>query len=217
MLVAENICKRYGKRSVLHHVSLKVRPKEVVAIVGQSGAGKSTLLHVLATLERPDKGTLRMDHTDLRTLDDKALSSFRNRSVGFVFQDHYLLPEFNVLENVCLPAYIRGESVRQAAPRGRDLLKLLDVLEHAERHPHDLSGGEQQRVAVARALINTPKIVFADEPSGSLDSRNAHLLHTLLLRLRDVLDQTFVLATHNTDLTDMADRVLRLEDGILVE
>ena len=216
MLVAQGINKHYGTLQVLQDIDLTVHKGEVVAITGASGAGKSTLLHVLATLERPDGGMLQLDGTDLLALQGKKLASFRNHSIGFVFQLYNLLPEFTTLENVCMPGYIRGDIKNEVEDRGRSLLALLNLSDRSQHKPAALSGGEQQRVAVARALINSPKIVFADEPSGSLDSRNAAALYTLLFELRDKTGQTFVLATHDQALADMTDRQLLIQDGKLV-
>jgi lipoprotein-releasing system ATP-binding protein len=217
MLVAQRISKYYGSLQVLHGVDLTVAQGEVVAITGASGAGKSTLLHVLATLDKPDSGILQLDRTDLLTLQGKALATFRNRAIGFVFQLYNLLPEFTTLENVCMPGYIRGEKRNVVEAKGKSLLTLLNLSARSHHKPAALSGGEQQRVAVARALINSPKVVFADEPSGNLDAKNAAALHALFFELRDKIGQTFVLATHNQALANMADRQLFLQDGKLVE
>jgi lipoprotein-releasing system ATP-binding protein len=217
MLVAQGISKYYGSLRVLHGVDLTVAQGEVVAITGASGAGKSTLLHVLATLDKPDSGILQLDRTDLLTLQGKALAAFRNRAIGFVFQLYNLLPEFTTLENVCMPGYIRGEKRNVVEAKGKSLLTLLNLSARSHHKPAALSGGEQQRVAVARALINSPKVVFADEPSGNLDANNAAALHALFFELRDKIGQTFVLATHNQALANMADRQLFLQDGKLVE
>ena len=217
MLVAQGISKYYGNLKVLRSVDLTVAQGEVVAITGASGAGKSTLLHVLATLERPDSGILQLDKVDLLTLRGKPLASFRNSAIGFVFQLYNLLPEFTTLENVCMPGYIRGDERNVVEAKGKSLLALLNLSARSHHKPSVLSGGEQQRAAMARALLNSPKIVFADEPSGNLDSENAAALHALFFELRDKTGQTFVLATHNPTLADMADRQLLLRDGKLVE
>jgi lipoprotein-releasing system ATP-binding protein len=217
MLVARGISKYYGNLKVLHNVNLTVTRGEIVAITGASGAGKSTLLHVLATLNRPDSGILQLDEADLLTLRGKELASFRNSAIGFVFQLYNLLPEFTTLENVCMPGYIRGEERNVVEAKGKSLLALLNLSARSHHKPAALSGGEQQRVAVARALFNNPRVVFADEPSGNLDSKNATALHELFFELRDKTEQTFVLATHNPTLADMADRQLLLQDGELVE
>ncbi len=217
MLVAQGISKYYGNLQVLHGVDLTVAKGEVIAITGASGAGKSTLLHVLATLDRPDSGILQLDGTDLLTLQENTLAAFRNRAIGFVFQLYNLLPEFTTLENVCMPGYIHGEEKNVVEAQGKSLLRLLNLSARSHHKPAALSGGEQQRVAVARALINSPKVVFADEPSGNLDAKNAAALHALFFELRDKIGQTFVLATHDQALASMADRQLLLQDGKLIE
>ncbi len=216
ILAAQGIIKHYGRLRVLNGIDLSVVPGEVVAITGDSGAGKSTLLHILATLDCPDQGTLSVDGTDVLALKGNRLATFRNRCVGFVFQFHNLLPEFTALENVAMPAYIGGTARKVADTRALELLELLGLADRAHHRPAALSGGEQQRVAVARALMNRPKIVFADEPSGSLDSRNAAALYELLFTLRAQLGQTFVMATHHPTFAAMADRTLRMLDGQLV-
>ena len=215
MLSAQGIDKYYGNLQVLQCVDLAIEKGEVVAITGASGAGKSTLLQVLATLDTPSSGTLQLEGTDLLALRGKKLAAFRNHSIGFIFQSYNLLPEFTTLENVCMPGYIQGNDKREVEARGKALLKLLQLADRTHHKPTTLSGGEQQRAAVARALINNPKIVFADEPSGSLDSDNAAALHTLFFELRETLGQTFVLATHNHALADMADKKLLIRDGKL--
>ena len=215
MIFAQGINKHYGNLQVLQDVDLTVEKGEVVAITGASGAGKSTLLHVLATLDTPDRGTLQLEETDLLALRGKQLAAFRNRSIGFIFQAYNLLPEFTTLENICMPGYIQGKNKREVESKGKALLELLHLSDRSHHKPSTLSGGEQQRAAVARALINNPKVVFADEPSGSLDSHNAAALHTLFFELRETLGQTFVLATHNHALASMADRTFLLKDGKL--
>jgi lipoprotein-releasing system ATP-binding protein len=217
MLVAQGINKYYGNLQVLQGIDLTVAKGEVVAIIGASGAGKSTLLHVLATLERPDGGILQLDGTDLLALQGKELAAFRNRAIGFVFQLYNLLPEFTTLENVCMPGYIRGDEQNVVEAKGKSLLALLNLSARSQHKPAALSGGEQQRVAVARALINNPKVVFADEPSGNLDSKHAAALYALFFELRDKIGQTFVLATHDQKLANMADRQLFIRDGKLVK
>jgi lipoprotein-releasing system ATP-binding protein len=217
MLVAQGINKYYGNLQVLQGIDLTVAKGEVVAIIGASGAGKSTLLHVLATLERPDGGILQLDGTDLLALQGKELAAFRNRAIGFVFQLYNLLPEFTTLENVCMPGYIRGDEQNVVEVKGKSLLALLNLSARSQHKPAALSGGEQQRVAVARALINNPKVVFADEPSGNLDSKHAAALYALFFELRDKIGQTFVLATHDQKLANMADRQLFIRDGKLVK
>lgn len=200
---------------VLKNVSLEINKAEVVAIVGASGAGKTTLLQLLGTLDRPSEGKISINNTDVAALSDKKLSAFRNKNIGFVFQFHHLLPEFTAIENVCLPALIAGISKKEALQKAIELLNLLSVNQRAEHKPNELSGGEQQRVAVARALINNPAVILADEPSGNLDTHNAHELHKLFFILREKLQQTFVIVTHNKDLADMSDRQLLMKDGML--
>lgn len=217
MLIAQEINKYYGSLQVLQGIDLTVVKGEVVAIMGASGAGKSTLLHVLATLEKPDGGMLQLDGTDLLALHGKTLAAFRNRAIGFVFQLYNLLPEFTTLENVCMPGYIRGDEKSVVEAKGKSLLALLNLSARSQHKPAALSGGEQQRVAVARALINNPKVVFADEPSGNLDSKNAAALYALFFELRDKIGQTFVLATHDQALANMADRQLFIRDGKLAK
>ena len=216
MLEATNIRKSYGELDVLRGVDLSIQSAEVVSIVGKSGAGKSTLLHILGTLDRPERGQLLIDGEDVFAMRDKRLAAFRNERIGFVFQFHHLLPEFTALENVCIPAYIGNRDEQQAERRGRELLDYLGLKNRADHKPGQMSGGEQQRVAVARALMNEPAIVFADEPSGNLDSVNSRELHDLLFRLRDDFSQSFVIVTHNEELAGMSDRRLEMIDGILV-
>lgn len=216
ILLAQNITKYYGSLQVLQSIDLQVASREVVAIMGDSGAGKSTLLHILATLDKPDSGTLQLGDDDLLALRGNKLASFRNKYVGFVFQFHNLLPEFTTFENVCIPGYIGGFEKKTVEDRARKLLALLHLESRLYHKPAALSGGEQQRTAVARALINNPRIIFADEPSGSLDSKHAAALHKLFFELREHLGQTFVLATHNQALANMADRKLMIQDGRLV-
>lgn len=217
LLVAQGLTKSYGKLQILNNIDLVVTAGEVVALTGPSGAGKSTLLHILATLDRPDKGNLYIRGQDLLALSGSALAQFRNQHIGFVFQFHNLLPEFSGLENVCLPGYIGNLTSKQAVEtKAKEILALLGLSDRIHHKPSALSGGEQQRVAVARALINSPTIVFADEPSGSLDSVHAASLHDLFFDLRAHLGQTFVLATHNPVLADRADRKIAMQDGILL-
>jgi lipoprotein-releasing system ATP-binding protein len=218
LLQARGVTRTYGTLQVLKGIDLDIQKGEVVAIVGASGAGKSTLLHMIGTLDRPDKGSVLIQDTDVFALNDKALARFRNEKIGFVFQFHNLLGEFTALENVCMPAFIAGKEREEAIrARGAELLELLGLPDRMEHLPSQLSGGEQQRVAVARALMNRPAIVLADEPSGNLDSRNAEDLHRLFFRLRDELDQTFVIVTHNDQLAEMADRRLSMRDGLMEE
>ena len=216
MIQAQNIVKRYGELEVLRGVDFHVEAGEVVSIVGASGAGKTTLLQILGTLDLPDAGNLAIDGHPTTGLSRKQLSEFRNRNLGFVFQFHRLLPEFNALENVLMPAWIGGQSTSQARPRAEQLLQDLGLSHRLDHNPAELSGGEQQRVAVARALMNAPKVLFADEPSGSLDSENAAMLHDLFFELREKTGQTIVMVTHNEDLANRADRSLRMADGRFV-
>lgn len=215
MIIVKDIHKSYGALKVLKGISLSISPGEIVSIVGASGAGKSTLLHIMGTLDRHDSGMLRIAGTDTASLSDRKLSAFRNKNIGFVFQFHHLLPEFTALENVCIPAFIAGTGKREAEVRAKKLLISLGLAQRMEHKPSALSGGEQQRVAVARALINQPAVILADEPSGNLDSINAKELHQLFFRLRDEFKQTFVIVTHNEELADMADRRLIIKDGII--
>ena len=213
MIQATNIVKSYGALEVLRGLDLKVESGEVVAIVGASGAGKSTLLQILGTLDVPNQGELHIDGTPVHGMSRSALSRFRNENLGFVFQSHRLLPEFNAVENVMMPAWISGQSTDQSAPRAEALLQELGLGHRLAHNPSELSGGEQQRVAVARALMNRPKVLLADEPSGNLDSENAEALHDLFFQLRDRSGQTIVLVTHNESLAARADRTLRMADG----
>jgi lipoprotein-releasing system ATP-binding protein len=215
MISAKNINKFYGTLQVLKNVSLEINKAEVVAIVGASGAGKTTLLQLLGTLDKPTDGSININNTEVAALSDKKLSAFRNKNIGFVFQFHHLLPEFTAIENVCLPAFIAGVTKKDAMQKATELLTLLDVMHRAEHKPNELSGGEQQRVAVARALINSPAVILADEPSGNLDTHNAQELHKLFFTLREKLQQTFVIVTHNKDLANMSDRQLLMKDGML--
>lgn len=213
---ANNIYKSYsGAVPVLKGVNLDVQAGEVISIVGASGAGKSTLLHILGTLDLPESGSLQINGTEVSALKEKPLSQFRNRNIGFVFQFHHLLPEFSALENICIPAYIAGKGKQEAAEEAMSLLELLGLSHRSDHKPSMLSGGEQQRVAVARALINRPAVVLADEPSGNLDSASAKALHDLFFDLRKKLGQTFVIVTHNEELANMADRKLLMKDGVL--
>ena len=215
MIIVKDIHKSYGALNVLKGISLTISPGEIVSIVGASGAGKSTLLHIMGTLDRHDSGFLQIAGIDTDSLSDRKLSAFRNKNIGFVFQFHHLLPEFTALENVCIPAFIAGTGKREAESRAKKLLISLGLAQRMEHKPSTLSGGEQQRVAVARALINQPAVILADEPSGNLDSINARELHQLFFRLRDEFKQTFVIVTHNEELANMADRRLIIKDGII--
>lgn len=216
MISAENITKSYGNLKVLKGISLTISKGEFITIVGASGAGKSTFLHILGTLDRPDKGQLKICDTDVFKLNDKQLSAFRNKHIGFVFQFHHLLPEFTAFENVCIPAFIAKTAKNVAEKRAAELLDFLGLKERMHHKPSELSGGEQQRVAVARALINNPSVILADEPSGNLDSANAKDLHQLFFKLREEFNQTFVIVTHNEEFANMADRKLIMRDGNLV-
>ena len=217
MLKANSLYKNYGDLPVLKGLDMEVAAGEVVSVVGASGAGKSTLLNILGILDRPDKGTLSIADTDVFSLNDKQLSVFRNKNIGFVFQFHHLLPEFTALENAAMPAYIAGLSKQEAEEKALELLDIIKLKDRLSHKPAELSGGDQQRVAIARALINNPKIVLADEPSGNLDSANAEELHKLFFDLRDRLNQTFIIVTHNMDLASMADRKLTIQDGIFIK
>ena len=213
MIIAKNIHKSYDSLDILKGVDLEIKPSEVVSIVGSSGAGKTTLLTILGTLDRPSSGEVFINGENVFAMNDKKLAAFRNQNIGFVFQFHHLLPEFTALENICIPAFISNKSKKEAEQRATELLELFNLKERASHKPSELSGGEQQRVAVARALINNPKVIFADEPSGNLDSNNANELHQLFFKLRDELKQTFVIVTHNNELAKMADRMLVMKDG----
>ncbi|MBL7980341.1 MAG: ABC transporter ATP-binding protein [Flavobacteriales bacterium] len=215
MIEVKGIRKRYGTLEVLKGVDLRVSKGEVVSIVGASGAGKTTLLQILGTLERADSGSLSINGEEVTKLGSKALSAFRNRHIGFVFQFHHLLPEFTALENAMMPGLIAGRSMAECEPRARQLLERLNISARATHKPGQMSGGEQQRVAVARALFNSPSVVLADEPSGNLDSAHAKELHQLFFDLRKELGQTFVIVTHNEELAEMADRRLVMKDGVI--
>ncbi len=211
MIEATEICKSYGALRILSEVSLSVQQSEFLCITGSSGAGKSTLLHILATLDTADKGSVYLDGVNTKTLKGNRLAKFRNQRLGMVFQAHNLLPEFTALENICMPALLGGLSKTEAEKKARELMQILDVWERASHKPSELSGGEQQRISVGRALINSPKIVFADEPSGNLDEQNAKELHDLFFLLREKFGQTFVVVTHNPLLAKRADRVFEIK------
>ena len=215
MIQATGIHKSYGTLEVLKGIDLHIAQKEIVSIVGASGAGKSTLLHILGTLDRADKGSLLIDGVEVNRLNDRALADFRNKKIGFVFQFHHLLPEFTAVENICIPAFIGGTPKEEAVQHAMELLDYLNLTERKDHKPSQLSGGEQQRIAVARALINRPAVVLADEPSGNLDSKSAKELHQLFFRLRDEFQQTFVIVTHNPELAEMSDRRITITDGVV--
>jgi len=217
MIKASDICKSFGKLTVLKGVDIDISEGEIVSIVGASGAGKTTLLHILGTIDKADKGTVKINGVDVSQMSDNKKAAFRNKNIGFIFQFHHLLPEFTALENTFLPALIAGESKRKAVDKARQLLEYLKLTERLEHKPSQLSGGEQQRVAVARALINSPAIILADEPSGNLDSNNAKELHQLFFDLRKEFNQTFVIVTHNEELANMSDRKIKMKDGKLNE
>lgn len=216
MIRAENINKAYGDLQVLKDIHLEIQKSEIVSIVGASGAGKSTLLHILGTLDKADSGKVFFDDTEIERLKEDEMARFRNANIGFVFQFHHLLPEFTALENICMPAFIAGMNKKAAFAKAEGLLRLMNLAERRNHKPSELSGGEQQRIAVARALINDPKVVMADEPSGNLDSDNSKELHEIFFNLRDHLKQTFVIVTHNNQLAEMADRKLEMKDGKII-
>jgi lipoprotein-releasing system ATP-binding protein len=216
MIVGKNIHKKFGDLEILKGVDLEINKGEIVSIVGSSGAGKTTLLTILGTLDRATEGEVIINNESVFKLSEKKLAAFRNQNIGFVFQFHQLLPEFTAIENVCIPAMIAKKSKKESEKRAEELLELFNLKDRINHKPSELSGGEQQRVAVARALINNPKVIFADEPSGNLDSVNAKELHNLFFKLRDDFDQTFVSVTHNSELAEMADRTLVMRDGRIV-
>ncbi|HLN53913.1 MAG TPA: ABC transporter ATP-binding protein [Lentimicrobium sp.] len=213
MIEASGIEKSFANLKVLKGVSLVINKGEIVSLTGASGAGKSTLLHILGTLEKPDKGKILINGTDIKSLDDRRMSVFRNQKIGFVFQFHHLLPEFTAFENICIPAFIAGKNIKASRKRAMDLMDLLGISERMDHKPSELSGGEQQRVAIARALINEPSVLMADEPSGNLDSVNARQLHSLFFDLRKIFNQTILIVTHNEELAEMADRRIFMKDG----
>lgn len=216
MLVAKNIYKNYGTLPVLKGVDIEIKKGEIVSIAGSSGAGKSTLLHILGTLDYADKGEIYLENDRIDTLKGKKLAAFRNTHIGFVFQFHHLLPEFTALENVCIPGWIAGRKRKEVEEKAESLLNILGLKDRGEHKPNELSGGEQQRVAVARSLINNPSIVMADEPTGNLDSANAKELHNLFIDLRNRFQQTFLIVTHNEELAQMSDRILHMKDGKII-
>lgn len=217
MIQIRNIEKSYGTLKVLKGINLDIQKSEITSIVGASGAGKSTLLHLIGTLDKPDQGEILIEDISIFKLNDKQLSAYRNKNIGFVFQFHHLLPEFTALENVALPSLIAGESRKVALAKAKDLLQFLKLEDRLTHKPSELSGGEQQRVAVARALINNPQLILADEPSGNLDSENAKKLHQLFFDLRDSFKQTFIIVTHNEELAELSDRKIVLKDGVVCQ
>jgi len=217
MLEAKQIFKKYGTLQVLNGVDISVKKGEIVSIIGTSGAGKSTLLHILGTLDNADSGNIYLNDQPIHQLSGKKLAAFRNTHIGFIFQFHHLLPEFSAIENICIPAWIAGTNKKSAENRALDLLNKLGLKGKANNKPQQLSGGEQQRVAVARALINNPSIVFADEPTGNLDSQNAKDLHQIFVQLSNELNQTFLIVTHNEELAALSNRVLKMKDGKITE
>jgi lipoprotein-releasing system ATP-binding protein len=216
MIIAKGITKQYGELQVLKGIDLTIQDQEIVSIVGDSGAGKTTLLQILGTLDSATSGTLHYDNIEISQLKSKALADFRNKNIGFIFQFHQLLPEFTCLENVCMPAFIAKTKKSEAEKKAKELLDYLNLSHRYQHKPNELSGGEQQRCAVARALMNSPKVIFADEPSGNLDSKNAHELHQLFFNLRKDFGYSFVIVTHNEEFADMADRKLVMKDGVIL-
>lgn len=217
MIKIKNINKSFGELQILKNINLEIKKGQIITIVGKSGAGKTTLLQIIGTLLRQDSGEIEINNVLLNNLSDKKLSKFRNTEIGFIFQFHNLLPEFNALENVCIPAYINGKGISDAQKRAQELLEFLNLQHRTTHKPNELSGGEQQRVAVARALMNEPSVVLADEPSGNLDTAHKTELHNLFFTLRDKFNQTFVIVTHDEQLATLSDRTIRLKDGVIIE
>jgi lipoprotein-releasing system ATP-binding protein len=217
MIRTQGITKSYGELKVLKGIDIEIKEKEVVSIVGASGAGKTTLLQIIGTLDKPDTGSVLYNGSDISRMKGKSIAAFRNRNIGFVFQFHQLLPEFTALENVCIPAFIAGKSKAEAEARAEELLGFLNLSNRLDHKPSELSGGEQQRVAVARALVNNPTVILADEPSGNLDTENKNELHKLFFKLRDSFGQTIIIVTHDRQLADMSDRILQIRDGQIVD
>ena len=216
MIRTTGITKAYGDLRVLKGIDIEIKDREVVSVVGASGAGKTTLLQIIGTLDKPDEGKISYDNTDVSSLKGRSLASFRNTNIGFVFQFHQLHPEFTALENVCIPAFIAGKGKTEAEDRAKELLGFLNLTDRMDHKPSELSGGEQQRVAVARALVNNPSVILADEPSGNLDTENKNELHKLFFRLRDTFGQTIIIVTHDRQLAEMSDRILKIKDGLIV-
>lgn len=217
MIKGIKIHKKFDTLKVLNGIDILINNKEIVSVVGKSGAGKTTLLQILGTLEKPTSGEIYINNKNISNLNEKELASFRNENIGFVFQFHHLLPEFTALENVCIPAYISKTSSKKATEKAKYLLDIMGIGERINHKPNELSGGEQQRVSVARALMNEPSVIFADEPSGNLDTKSADQLHELFFKLRDLNNQTFVIVTHNNKLADLADKKITLSDGLILK
>ena len=217
MIKGIKIHKKFNDLKVLNGIDILIKEKEIVSVVGKSGAGKTTLLQILGSLEKPSSGEIYINNQNLSELNEKELAIFRNKNIGFVFQFHHLLPEFTALENICIPAYIAKTSVKKATEKAKYLLDLMGIGKRIDHKPNELSGGEQQRVSVARALMNEPSVIFADEPSGNLDTKSADQLHEIFFKLRDLNKQTFIIVTHNNKLADLADKKIVLSDGIILK